>query len=115
MDEIREMHSLVYLLICSARSSVTEIYYVHVFPLDSRQCWALSFGQIASRPLRCMVGLYHWHESSGKTCTYLFNYISVTDDIETNQQNKSIGIGLLYVNPEFDALGGEVGNSNPVG
>ena len=49
MDEIREVHSLVYLLICSARSSVTEIYYVHVFPLDSRQCWALGFGQIVSR------------------------------------------------------------------
>ena len=34
----------------------------------------------------------------------LFNCISVTDGIKTNEQNKSIGIGPLYLHTEFEAI-----------
>ena len=34
----------------------------------------------------------------------LFNCISVTDDIKTNEQNKSIGIGPLYLHTEYEAI-----------
>ena len=34
----------------------------------------------------------------------LFNCISVTDDIKFNEQNKSIGIGSLYLQTEFEAI-----------
>ena len=56
---------------------------------------------------------------AGKFARSLFNCISVTDDIQINEQNKSIGIGLLYVHPEFDTfsklLREELGNSNLLG
>ena len=34
----------------------------------------------------------------------LFNCISVTDGIQINEQNKSIGIGPLYLHTEFEAI-----------
>ena len=56
---------------------------------------------------------------AGKRARSLFNCISVTDDIEINEQNKSIATGLLYVQAEFDAFStlvrGEMRNSNPRG
>ena len=38
-------------------------------------------------------------------CSLTFIYcISVTDDVEINEQIKSIATGLLYVQPEFDTF-----------
>ena len=39
---------------------------------------------------------------AGKRARSLFNCISVTDGIKINEQNKSIGIGSLYL--EFEAI-----------
>ena len=71
--------------------------YVHISPLDS---WAnrvpLKVWEVVPRiPIR-----------AGKSaCTYsLFNYISVTDGIKINEQNKSIDIGPLYLQTEFEAI-----------
>ena len=38
-----------------------------------------------------------------KRARSLFNCISVTDGIKINEQNKSIGIGPLYLQTEFEA------------
>ena len=43
-------------------------------------------------------------ESSGKNVPTLHRCISVTDDIKINEQNKSIGIGPLYLQTEFEAI-----------
>ena len=40
---------------------------------------------------------------AGKRARSLFNCISVTDGIKINEQNKSIGIGPLYLQTEFEA------------
>ena len=40
----------------------------------------------------------------GKRARSLFNCISVTDGIKINEQNKSIGIGPLYLHTEFEAI-----------
>ena len=40
---------------------------------------------------------------AGKRACSLFNCISVTDGIKINEQNKSIGIGPLYLQTEFEA------------
>ena len=49
----------------------------------------------------------------------LLNCISVTDDSETNEQNKSIATGLLSAHSEFDTFSalvrGEMWISNPRG
>ena len=39
-----------------------------------------------------------------KRARSLFNCISVTDGIKINEQNKSIGIGPLYLHTEFEAI-----------
>ena len=56
---------------------------------------------------------------AGKCACSLLNCISVTDDSDTNEQNKSIATGLLYAHSEFDAfstlLRGEMWISNPRG
>ena len=56
---------------------------------------------------------------AGKYACNLLNCISVTDDTETNKQNKSIATGLLYAHSEFDAFStlvrGEMWISNPLG
>ena len=39
---------------------------------------------------------------AGKRARSLFNCISVTDGIKINEQNKSIGIGPLYLQTEFE-------------
>ena len=58
---------------------------------------------------------------AGKCACSLLNCISVTDDSETNEQNKSIATVLLYAHSEFDALStlvhvrGEMWISNPRG
>ena len=41
---------------------------------------------------------------AGKCACSLLNCISVTDDSETNEQNKSIATGLVYAHSEFDAF-----------
>ena len=41
---------------------------------------------------------------AGKRARSLFNCISVTDGIQINEQNKSIGIGPLYLHTEFEAI-----------
>ena len=40
---------------------------------------------------------------AGKRARSLFNCISVMDGIKINEQNKSIGIGPLYLQTEFKA------------
>ena len=56
---------------------------------------------------------------AGKCARSLLNCISVTDDSETNEQNKSIDTGLLYAHSEFDTFStfvrGEMWISNPLG
>ena len=55
---------------------------------------------------------------AGKCACSLFNCISVTDDSEINEQNKSIATGFLYAHSEFDAFStlvhGEIWISNPL-
>ena len=41
---------------------------------------------------------------AGKRARSLFNCISTTDGIKINEQNKSIGIGPLYLHTEFEAI-----------
>ena len=41
---------------------------------------------------------------AGKCARSLFNCISVMDGIKINEQNKSIGIGPLYLQTEFEAI-----------
>ena len=41
---------------------------------------------------------------AGKCARSLFNCISVTDGIKINEQIKSIGIGPLYLQTEFEAI-----------
>ena len=41
---------------------------------------------------------------AGKHARSLLNCIPVTDDTGTNEQDKSIAIGLLYAHSEFDAF-----------
>ena len=41
---------------------------------------------------------------AGKCARSLFNCISVTDGIQINEQNKSIVIGPLYLQPEFEVI-----------
>ena len=43
-------------------------------------------------------------DSSGKLVPTLRRCISVTDDIKINEQNKSLGIGPLYLQTEFEAI-----------
>ena len=56
---------------------------------------------------------------AGKCACSVLNCISVTDDSESNEQNKSIATGLLYAHSEFDAFStlahGEMWISNPRG
>ena len=58
-------------------------------------------------------------DSSGKLVLTLHCCISVTDDIKINEQNKSIGIGPLYLETEFEAnwllLPKGMAGLNPVG
>ena len=58
-------------------------------------------------------------DSSGKRVPTLRRCISVTDDIKINEQNKSIGIGPLYLQTEFEAnsllLPKVMAGLNPVG
>ena len=49
-----------------------------------------------SNPAQCT-----WKQAGKRACSSIS--ISETDDIQINEQNKSIGIGLLYcLHPEFD-------------
>ena len=41
---------------------------------------------------------------AGKRASSLLNCIPVTDDIKINEQNKSIGIGPLYLQTEFETF-----------
>ena len=43
-------------------------------------------------------------DSSGKHVPILRRCISIMDDIKINEQNKSIGIGPLYLQTEFEAI-----------
>ena len=43
-------------------------------------------------------------DSSGKRVPTLRRCISVTNDIKINEQNKSIDIGPLYLQTEFEAI-----------
>ena len=65
---------------------------MHVFPLDSHQRYTLSETRFAK-----IIGA----NQAEKHARSLFNCISVTDDAEINEQNKSIATGLLYVQPKF--------------
>ena len=49
--------------------------------------------------------LIHWHESSGKPCTHFAQlYISVTDEVKINEQNRSIATGPFYVRTKFELI-----------
>ena len=78
-------------------SSVTEIQ-LHVRALfPARMIWV---------PLNVWGGgdyIIGANRAEKSACS-LFNYISITDDtcIKINEQNKSIGIGPLYIQTEFD-------------
>ena len=82
--------------------SVTEIQLNKVRPL-----FPVRFAPMKLRPAQCMGRrlLYHWLESSGKklSARSLFNCISVMDGININKEHKSIGIGPLYLQTEFEA------------
>ena len=70
----------------------------------SRSFRANDLGKLRSAQCMGRRGLLHWRESSGKTARSLFNCISVTDGTKINEQNKSIGIGPLYLHTEFEAI-----------
>ena len=59
-----------------------------------------------ARSAQCMGGgdYYIGANQAGKRARSLFNCISVTDGIKINEQNKSIGIGPLYLHTEFEAI-----------
>ena len=61
----------------------------------SRSFRANDLGKLRSAQCMGRRGLLHWRESSG---------ISVTDGIKINEQNKSIGIGPLYLQTESEAI-----------
>ena len=41
---------------------------------------------------------------AGKSARSLFNCISITDGIKINEENRSTGIGPLYLQTEFEAI-----------
>ena len=43
-------------------------------------------------------------QSNGKCALTLHSCISVTDRVKINEQNKSIDIGPLYLQTEFEAI-----------
>ena len=49
-------------------------------------------------------GLHAKMVSSGKCGLTLHSCISVTDRVKINEQNKSIDIGPLYLQTEFEAI-----------
>ena len=70
----------------------------------SRSFRANDLGKL--RSAQCMGGgdYYIGANQAGKRARSLFNCISVTDGIKINEQNKSIGIGPLYLHTEFEAI-----------
>ena len=62
------------------------------------------FGQIALRSMYGEAGIITLARKAGQRARSLFNCISVTDGIKINEQNKSIGIGPLYLHTEFEAI-----------
>ena len=90
---------------------------MHVFPLDSGQRYnhRLPIHNLRWTQSAKIIG----KNQAGKHARSLFNCISVTDDTEINEQNKSIATGLLYVQPKFDVFStlvhGKMLNSNPLG
>ena len=67
----------------------------------SRSFRANDLGKL--RSAQCM-DYYIGANQAGKRARSLFNCISVTDSIKINEQNKSIGIGPLYLHTEFEAI-----------
>ena len=90
---------------------------MHVFPLDSRQRYInrLPTDTLSETRFAKIIGA----NQAEKRAHSLLNCISVTDDTEINEQDKSITTGLIYVQPKFDAFStlvhGEMLNSNPLG
>ena len=52
----------------------------------------------------CGGGDYNIGANRGKRARSLLNCISLMDGIKINEQNKSIGIGPLYLQTEFEAI-----------
>ena len=83
--------------------SVTEIQLNKLRAHFRARFAPMRFGQIA----QCMGGggdYYIGANQAGKRARSLLNCISVTDGIKINEQNKSIGIGPLYLHTEFEAI-----------
>ena len=57
---------------------------------------------------KCIVDWENLHakmvQSSGKCTLTLHSCISVTDRVKINEQNKSIDIGPLYLQTDFEAI-----------
>ena len=70
----------------------------------SRSFRANDLGKLRSAQCMGRRGLLHGANQAGKRARSLFNCISVTDGIKINEQNKSIGIGPLYLHTEFEAI-----------
>ena len=85
-------------------SSVTEIQLNELRALFPARFVPMIWGK--SRPAQYMGGgdYIFGTNRAGKSACSLFNCISVMDDIKINEQNKSIGIGPLYLQTEFEAI-----------
>jgi hypothetical protein len=51
-----------------------------------------------------MSSIDKWRETTGKYAIILHSCIPATDKEKINEQNKSIGIGPLYLHTEFEAI-----------
>ena len=91
-----------------------ERSYIYLFVLFVNS-YAIRYGDTVeqttctfSRSFRANVwgggDYYIGANQAGKRARSLFNCISVTDGIKINEQNKSIGIGPLYLHTEFEAI-----------
>ena len=69
----------------------------------SRSIRANDLGKLRSAQCMGRRGYNIGANQAGKRARSLFNCISVTDGIKINEQNKSIGIGPLYLQTEFEA------------
>ena len=93
-------------LFCSLifMQSVTEILLNKVCPLFPARFAPMILAYRV--PLNVWGGGYYiiGANRAGKSARSLFNCITVTDCSKINEQNKSIGIGPLYVQTEFEAI-----------
>ena len=91
------VYSLMSLLMEMQSNKRYVHFYVYIFPACDTLCIIVAFSYTTLDTI-CQS---HWHKS--KCAHILFICISVSDDIQINEQYKSIDTGLpLCVHPEFD-------------